>query len=835
MPASTLTFNGYTTSVPGAYARINPNGLTGTVAGQKSVVYIGEAEGGIPVTVLTGGSPTVYAATNQNQVRGYFRSGLLRTAGLFGFSPGGDRAPQRELFCKVNPATQSTGELVNLDGPVCALTSVNYGAFTSQVSVSVEPGTTIGYKVTVAEGSTTEAKDNIGGLGALALRYSTTGDFDTVRAAVDAGGLAVTYTKVIASDEAADTHNAGDSAVVRSANAYDTVQQATVYGLLAGVPVSETVTLNGTADVTTTQTYTSITAVRLSGATRGAITVEDEQGTANVAFVIAATITADQTLGAVEVVSSSALDVTQRIVVRGTAASGVPVSQTLSLNGTVVSGGSVVFAKVLTAQLSGATVGNVTVRGASVGPTAFVIAAGNLTAGINIEGGAYIPNVAAFEGPVTLLLSAAGPATMVIRGVSDAGVQAAEAIAVSSTPATTTTAWTTISQIEIGLMATANNVTISGDVRTFAPTAVLSTVASTMASLPGFASTALAANAPEFAVSRLDYADASIKSASNVEFLADLDAIIAYLNTTTLVSAVRSDGATGPPSITPSPVFLVGGSEGVTTITQWSAAFDALRRYRNIYIVPLSTDPAVHALFAAHLAFMSGFGNYPQSGFAPISIALSKSALKTAINAINSRNVAAVVQGMVGFSPDTGAATTYGPEILAAIAGAQNAGLGVGVPLTRKGINAVSFTQSTTWSPDTDAEEMIQAGAMIAEVSDQTGPRWVRSVTTWRNDSNPVFNEVSANDSANESIRRTQAVCDTLIGSPAFAGFSASLLAVVIAELERQVTDGVIRAWRAASVQDLGDTFDVGYELQALEGVNFIAITANLRRFPAAA
>lgn len=837
MPASSITFNGFTTSVPGAYARINPNGLTGTVAGQKSVVYVGEAVGGRPVSVLTDGQPTVFAVANQNQVRSLFRSGPLRTAGLFGFAPGGGRAPVRELLCKVNPATQSTGQLSNVDGPVCDLTSVDYGAFTSQVSVDVQPGIVQGYRVTVAQGDTSEVSPDLGGNGALAIRYSTTGDFDTVRGAVDAGGFEVTYTKDIPEDEVTATHNAGDNAVVRSANAYDTVQQVTVFGLLAGAAVSETVTLNGTANVVTTQAYTSITAVRVSGATRGIITVEDEQLSANVAFTIPATLTANHTLGAVEVVSSSALDVAQRITITGTGASGISVSQTLALNGTTAAAGSVVFAKVLTARLDAACVGNVTVRGAGAGPTAFVISAGNKTAGVNIEGGAYIPVVAAFEGPITLDLLGSGPSNVdvVIRGVSSAGVTAAEVFNVTAAAAPTVTSWATVTQIEIGLMDAAQTLLIAGTVRSFLPTASLADVASTMSSLPGFASEALVPSAPEFAVGRLDYADASIKSASDVEFTADLDAIIQWLNTTQLVSATRTTGATGAPSVTPSPVFLVGGSEGVTTLANWSAAFDAMRRYRNVYIVPLSTDPAVHAAFSAHLQYMDGFGNHPQSGFVPLSLSLSKGQIRTAINQINNRNIAVITQGMVGFDPDTGAPTTYDGTVLAAIAGAQNAGQGVGIPLTRKAINAVSFTQNASWSPDTDANEMIQYGAMIAEVSDQAGPRWVRSVTSYRTDSNPVFNEVSANDSANESIRRTQAACDPLIGSAAYAGFAAGLQSVVVAELERQVNDGVIRAWQSVSIDDLGDTFVVNYQLQALEGVNFITITANLRRFPAAA
>lgn len=836
MPASTISIGGRRTAIPGAYALINPAGLQGGTAGIKSVVLIGEAEGGIPVTVQTDGLPTLYAATNQNQVRGFFRSGLLRDSALASFNPGAGVIPQRVVMAKVNPATQSSATLANPNGNVLTVTSRDYGAFTATETINIAPGTSQGYLASVTLNSTVEAQDNLGGSNAFTARYSTSGDFDTVRGEVDATGLTYTYTKSIAEDEVTATHDAGDRAVVRSANAYDTVQHVTVFGILAGVAVSGTVTLNGTSSVLTTQTFTSITAVRVNGATRGIITIEDENGIPNVAFTIPATITADQTLGAIEVVSSSALDLGQRIVVTGVSSAGTAVSQTLTLNGTTVAPGAVSFAKVLTARLSGACAGNVTVRGISGGPVAFVIAAGNLTAGINIAAGAYIPNIAAFEGPITLDLIGSGPSNVdvVVRGISTAGVQVAEVFNATATAAPTLTGWSTVTQIEIGLMDAAQTLLIAGNVRSFAPTVTVGDMADAMNGTPGFVVVPLVSGAPTFAIGRLDYADASLKGATDVGYIADLDAIITWINTTTLMSAVRLAGATGAPSLTPAPVALIGGSEGTTTVTDWLAAFNALVGLRDIYIVPLTTNPAIHAQLKAHLAFMEGAGNHEQSGFVPLATSLSKTNLISAIKLINSRNIAAVAQGVRRFSPDNGDPTDYGPEVFAAMCAALNAALGVGVPLTRKAVEVIAFIGSTTWSPVNDADEMILAGLMFGSTVVDGIPRIVRSVTTWRNDSNPVFTEVSPNDSANESVRRVRRACDTLIGSPAFSGFSASLKGVVQSELDAQVADGVIRAYQSIVISDLGDTFDVGYELQAIEGVNFIKITANLRRFAAA-
>ena len=109
------------------------------------------------------------------------------------------------------------------------------------------------------------------------------------------------------------------------------------------------------------------------------------------------------------------------------------------------------------------------------------------------------------------------------------------------------------------------------------------------------------------------------------------------------------------------------------------------------------------------------------------------------------------------------------------------------------------------------------------------------NATTYQIGVPSVTTRISANDSANESVRRVRRSLDPLIGRPAQAGFAEIVKSLVIAELDRQVADGVIRDYQSVAVFDLGDTFNVEYELAALEPLNFIRVTANLTRILASA
>ena len=839
MAASTInTGFGTQTRVPGVYASLNADSLAQAPAGVRRLVLIGEAEGGTPISTLTDGAPSFLSATSAGQVRDLFRSGMLRDAGLAAFNASNDErvnAPTQVLFAKVNPALQSSATLPNGVNDSLTVTTRDYGAFTAQTKVDVQPGTTQGYALQVERGESVEAVDNIGGDSALDLLYATGGDFNTVTATVDASGLSIDYTAKLSADVPAGAWNTGDAAVVLSSDVYDTVQTFTVYGFSGGVAASESGTLNGTAAVTLTTPFDSVTGMRIWGATRGSVIVRDSIPTT--AYTIASTITADHVGGGVEVLSSSASDAGLRVVVTGTdSATGARISEVVTVTGTTAALGLKSFAKVISAELLGDNVGSITVQGAAAGPVAFTILAGAGGAGLRVSAGLYLPRFAAFEGPVQLKHSVApgaGAWRAIVRGTSTAGTAVAEVVALGAAFVSTATSFQSVGQIDIGGGEPANDVEIQGTAINFVGASTLTEVADAVNALPGFTAEA-SADAAAYTVSRLDFASVSIIGIAAVGFLADLDAIVAWFDSTDLVSAVRESGAAAPPSYTVVKVGLTGGSEGTTTQANWQSALDALRQVRDVVVAVLTTNTAVHAAWTAHAKHMEGAGGNERNGYVPLAMTLTKAGIRSAIAGLNDRNTAAVAQNVVRFD-EAGARTTYGPEVLAAMAAAMQAGAAIGQPLTRKGISAIAFTSNSAWAYGADAEEMLGYSLLFAEVDSDLGPRWVRGLTTRRTNPNPIFTEISANDSANESVRRVRANLDTLIGRPAVDGFAELAKSLVIAELDRQVDDGVIRAYQSVSVTDMGDTFVVEYQLAALEPLNFIRVQANLTRILASA
>ena len=115
---------------------------------------------------------------------------------------------------------------------------------------------------------------------------------------------------------------------------------------------------------------------------------------------------------------------------------------------------------------------------------------------------------------------------------------------------------------------------------------------------------------------------------------------------------------------------------------------------------------------------------------------------------------------------------------------------------------------------------------------DSQGWRVERSVTSYLTDDNPIYSEVSANESANASVRSLRADLDRRIGERVLASSRAAIETLVRQNLEQQVRDTVIKAFKDISVQDLGDTFRVNYTMAAIEPLNFIRVAATVVRIP---
>jgi hypothetical protein len=305
------------------------------------------------------------------------------------------------------------------------------------------------------------------------------------------------------------------------------------------------------------------------------------------------------------------------------------------------------------------------------------------------------------------------------------------------------------------------------------------------------------------------------------------------------VNGARATGGALPPANTVAPVYLVGGSEGTPTITDWQAAFDLLKKRRYNILVPLSRDPAVHFLALTHLIAKNGVLKSEANGYIGIGKAdgsgETRSELQSQIQAIQARHVCAISQEVQRYDNDTGLATWYPPYMLAALAAGMQAGSVIAEPLTHKLILATDIRNDPSWTVEDDASDLIDRGLMMAEKKDGIGIRWVRSITTHLADDNVVFCEMSANESLITAVYEFRERMEKKVGTRGLAGTVGAMLSIARGVLNQMVDEEKIVAHRALQIEQVGDVFPVSVELSVVLPVNFIPITVHLTPTLAAA
>lgn len=139
-----------TMSVVDDSAMYNKNASVGNV-----LAIIGKSEGGEPFTPLAFGSA--------QEARSVLRSGYALKAIEKAFDPSSETAgPSTVLFVRVNPAVQASLNLVDAtSATVVSLVSTDFGAYTNQIKVKVEAGSTAGKKLTTQFGSSYFSQDNV--------------------------------------------------------------------------------------------------------------------------------------------------------------------------------------------------------------------------------------------------------------------------------------------------------------------------------------------------------------------------------------------------------------------------------------------------------------------------------------------------------------------------------------------------------------------------------------------------------------------------------------------------------------------------------------------------
>lgn len=360
--ATSIFFNGRVISVPGSYAEVDPTGLETVGLGAAGIVgLVGTVEGGRPVSAITSVDDYI-RVTKPEQGNTFFRSGDIKEAIPMLFAPGSDPnilgGAVEVVVMKTNPSTQSVAQFSNVQGAALDVTSVDYGAFTEQINVSIGDGTTQGKLLTVIFEDQTESVDNLGGDDIFTVKYvKPTNGWDTMTAEVLAGGIVqANGTRDVGGLDGDVTPLAADDTIqVVSDNAGDVGMTVTVYGLDdTAAAIKEQFTLAGTTVQQGIKTFGlgKVLGVAIVGTTAGTVTVQRTTGPATIMTLTAG---ADQVKGLVPGVTMFAGSIvsliadgatTKDVILVGTSSTGAQILEKITLTGAVSVDGVGVFSNI---------------------------------------------------------------------------------------------------------------------------------------------------------------------------------------------------------------------------------------------------------------------------------------------------------------------------------------------------------------------------------------------------------------------------------------------------------------------------------------------------------
>jgi len=332
----------------------------------------------------------------------------------------------------------------------------------------------------------------------------------------------------------------------------------------------------------------------------------------------------------------------------------------------------------------------------------------------------------------------------------------------------------------------------------------------------------------------------SVNLTVQVDMSANVYAAVKAFVNSTLVTVEKATGADEEPANTVSAVSLAGGTYAAPTLSNWQEAFESIET-ESIQIVAtkpndlldVSGVSGVHLALRDHCVRMAGEGGDERNGWVGAEEDDTLSALKVRSAALNSRFISLVFDDATVVGP-TGNEKKLSPSAFAIMCAGMQSGTAVGTPLTGKRPNVITVGHNSSIKPTADASELLKYGLTFV-TTDRLGPKIERSITTYQTDDNPIFSEMSSVESVNTSIRDLRANLETMIGDPAKITTKGRIRSLTIARLNDQVAEDIIKAFidSSVTVEDLGDTFTVSYQMAPIEPVNFIVVTAMVQRISA--
>lgn len=280
-------------------------------------------------------------------------------------------------------------------------------------------------------------------------------------------------------------------------------------------------------------------------------------------------------------------------------------------------------------------------------------------------------------------------------------------------------------------------------------------------STPGFIGTVLDGNGNTKTLSGLDTVTVQDVKTALYTVRADLQAAVDWFNAAGegYVDATRATGAGTLPVALPF-TYLSGGTDGVTTNTEWSNAYTAMQTIDVQWVVPISSTPSIHAMNDSHCSFMSNVARKERRGIVGAPTGTSDAAAIDLAKALNSDRTSLVHLGIYDYDVN-GVYALQQPYILAALIAGAFSGVNPGTPLTNKSIKIRGIERNLRNPTDTDV--LIDGGVLAIE-NTETGYRVVKSVTTWLNNTNYNRVEVSVGVALDFVARNVRQAVQALLG-----------------------------------------------------------------------
>ena len=354
----------------------------------------------------------------------------------------------------------------------------------------------------------------------------------------------------------------------------------------------------------------------------------------------------------------------------------------------------------------------------------------------------------------------------------------------------------------------------------------------------GWVASVLDGNGSREVAGVLDWISSSDAKTAQITVTAHLQAVIDWLNSagSGFVKATRTGTNVGMPSISAGAVFLTGGTDGATpTVADWQKAFDALQLQDVQWVVPLSTNPAVHAMADAHCGYMSGVGGQERRAIVGTALATSDADAITAAKALNSDRTGLVHLGAYDYDPD-GNYLLYPPPVVAAMIAAGFCGQNPGNAMTNKSLRLRGLERRLRNPTDTD---VLLEGGVIPVEETSTGFRVVQSISTWLTNANYNRRELSCGVATDYTVRAVREALKDIVGrkgNPVTMALAKSKTETVLAALAVAEPNGPAvlagddanPAFKNIQVSLIGDRLSVEFQCSPVIPVNYVTVTVHV-------